>query len=141
MEPRITLVTLGVGDPEASRKFYEALGFRASRASVAGEVAFFQAGAVVLALWRRDALAEDARVADRRSGFAAVSIAHNTRDRAEVDRVLFEAAAAGGRIVKPAHDTSWGGYSGYFADPDGHLWEVAWNPHWPLTAEGAVRLP
>ena len=141
MEPRITLITLGVADLAASRKFYEALGFRASRASVAGEVAFFQAGAVVLALWGREALAADSLVADRRPGFAAVSLAHNARDRAEVDRVLFEAAAAGGRVVKPAHDTSWGGYSGYFADPDGHLWEIAWNPHWPLTAEGAVRLP
>jgi catechol 2,3-dioxygenase-like lactoylglutathione lyase family enzyme len=141
MEPRLTLITLAVADVEASRRFYERLGFRASRAGVAGEVAFFDAGGAVLALWRREALAADSRVAIDRPGSAGVALAHNARDRDAVDRALAEAAAAGGRIVKPAIATDWGGYAGYFADPDGHLWEVAWNPHWPLDDRGLVRLP
>jgi catechol 2,3-dioxygenase-like lactoylglutathione lyase family enzyme len=140
MEPRLTLVTLGVTDVGRARRFYEAMGFVASGPS--GEsVAFFAAGGVVLALFGRRDLAEDATVADSALGFSGVALAHNVRSEAEVEQVLAEAAAAGGRIVKSAKRAFWGGYSGYFADPDGHLWEVAHNPGFPLDAEGRVQLP
>ncbi|OQW58540.1 MAG: glyoxalase [Proteobacteria bacterium HN_bin10] len=140
MEPRISIVTLGVANLARSRAFYEAMGFRASSASQ-GDIVFFQAGAMVLALYPREALAEDAAVAAEGDGFRGLSLAHNVRAREEVAAILAQAAAAGGRIVKPAQDVFWGGHSGYFADPDGHLWEVAWNPHLPLSAEGAPMLP
>jgi hypothetical protein len=140
MEPRISIVTLGVANLARSRAFYEAMGFRASSASQ-GDIVFFQAGAMVLALYPREALAEDAAVAAGGDGFRGLSLAHNVRAREEVAAILAQAAAAGGRIVKPAQDVFWGGHSGYFADPDGHLWEVAWNPHLPLSAEGAPMLP
>jgi catechol 2,3-dioxygenase-like lactoylglutathione lyase family enzyme len=140
MEPRLTLVTLGVADVARSRRFYEALGFRASAASQ-DSVAFLDAGGVVLALFGRAALAEDATVPDSKPGFSGIALAHNTRSEADVDRVLREAVAAGGRLTKPGQKVFWGGYSGYFADPDGHLWEVAYNPAWPLDAEGRLQLP
>ena len=142
MEQRLSLVTLGVADLARSRRFYEdGLGWTASKASVAGEVAFYQLVGVALALWGRAALAADAGVPARSPGFAPVALAQNVRTRAEVDAVLARAEAAGGRITKPAEDTSWGGRSGYFADPDGHLWEIAWNPGFRLTEEGALELP
>jgi uncharacterized protein len=140
MEQRVSLVTLGVTDLARARRFYEeGLGWR--RANQHDEVVFYQAGGMVLALWGRDALAQDAQVESAGSGFRGIALAYNTRERAEVDAVLAEAEAAGGRIVKPAHETFWGGYSGYFADPDGHLWEIAWNPDWEVTAGGSIRLP
>lgn len=140
MEQRLSLVTLGVANLARARRFYEeGLGWR--RANDHPEVAFYQAGGMVLALWARDALADDAGLPDAGSGFRAIALAYNTRERAEVDAVLREAEAGGGRIVKPAHDTFWGGYAGYFADPDGHLWEVAWNPDWEVAADGSIRLP
>ena len=119
MEPRLSLITLGVADVARSRRFYETLGWRASGASQA-DVAFFQLGGMVLSLWGRKALAADAGVTDR-PGFGGVALAHNARTREMVDAVLAEAGAAGGRIVKAAIPTLWGGYAGYFADPDGHL--------------------
>ena len=140
MEPRISIVTLGVADVGRARKFYEALGWRASSAR-GGQVAFFQLGALALGLYGREALAEDARLADAGSGFGGVTLAHNGRTRDEVDQVLAEAVAAGATLLKPAEDVFWGGYSGYFADPDGHVWEVAWNPHFPIAADGALQLP
>jgi uncharacterized protein len=140
LEPRLTLVTLGVSDLPRACKFYETLGFVASGASQ-DSVAFFSAGGVVLALWSRRALAEDAHVKDSTPGFAGVALAHNARSETEVDSVLAEAVAAGARLLKPAQKVFWGGYSGYFADPDGHVWEVAYNPGWPLDAEGRVKLP
>jgi hypothetical protein len=140
MEPRISLITLGVDDLARARAFYESLGFRVSSASQ-GDIVFFQAGAIVLSLYPRAALAEDAQVAPDGGGFRGLSIAHNVRDKAEVAVILAAAAAAGGRIVKPAQDVFWGGHSGYFADPDGHLWEVAWNPHLLPDAAGAMTLP
>ena len=140
MEQRVSLVTLGVTDLARARRFYEeGLGWR--RANDHPQVVFYQAGGMVLALWGRDALAEDAQLPSAGSGFRAIALAYNTRDRAEVDAVLAEAEAAGGRIVKPAHEAFWGGYSGYFADPDGHLWEVAWNPDWEVAADGSILLP
>lgn len=140
MEPRISLLTLGVADVARARRFYEALGFRASSASNPG-VTFFPAGGVVLALFGRGALAEDATVADGSPSFAGVALAHNVRTEAEVGEILEAVVRAGGRIVKPAARAFWGGWSGYFADPDGHLWEVAHNPHFPLDADGHIQLP
>jgi catechol 2,3-dioxygenase-like lactoylglutathione lyase family enzyme len=138
MEQRLSLVTLGVADLDRSRRFYEALGWR--RHGDQAEVAFFQAGGMVLALWSRQALAADAHLSPEGSGFAGIALAYNTRTRDEVDAVLAEAKAAGATIPKPAEATFWGGYAGYFADPDGHLWEVAWNPHWTIGADGSVKL-
>ena len=140
MEQRLSLVTLGVADLARARRFYEeGLGWR--RGNRHDEVAFYQLGGMVLALWGRDALADDAGLPRAGSGFRGIALAYNARDRAEVDAVLEEAKAAGGTLVKPAQDTFWGGYAGYFADPDGHLWEVAWNPDWKLAADGSIRLP
>jgi catechol 2,3-dioxygenase-like lactoylglutathione lyase family enzyme len=140
MEPRLTLVTLGVESVPRAREFYRRMGFVA-RGPSDDSVAFFPAGGVVLALFGRKALAEDVTVKDSRAGFSGVALAHNVRSEAEVEAVLAEAAAAGGRVVKPAQRAFWGGYSGYFSDPDGHLWEVAHNPDFPLDAEGRIELP
>lgn len=139
MEQRISLITLGVADLERSRRFYEeGLGWRAGY--VSEEVVFFQAGGMVLALFPRAALAADARLVDTGGSFGGIALAHNVRSREQVDAVLAEAAAAGAAILKPAQDADWGGYSGYFADPDGHPWEVAWNLHWTIEPDGSVRL-
>lgn len=139
MEPRLSLVTLGVRDVARARAFYEALGFKAGSASQES-VTFLDAGGVVLGLYGRAALAEDAAVADTPTGFAGVALAHNARSEADVDAVLQEAVAAGGTLVKPAAKVFWGGYSGYFADPDGHLWEVAYNPYFKLGEGGRIEL-
>ena len=139
MEPRVSLITLGVSDVARSRRFYEALGWRVSGASQE-DVAFFQLGGMALSLWGRAQLAADANVADE-PGFSGVALAHNARTREAVDAILAEARTAGARILKPAQPTPWGGYAGYFADPDGHLWEVAWNPHFPLRPDGGLELP
>jgi uncharacterized protein len=140
MEQRLSVVTLGVADLERSRRFYEeGLGWR--RANASDEVVFYQVGGMVLALYPRGALAEDAHLSAEGSGFGGITLAYNARDRQEVDAVLAEAAAAGATILKPAQDVFWGGYSGYFADLDGHPWEVAWNPHWTLGDDGSVRIP
>lgn len=140
MRPCLTLVTLGVADMARARAFYEALGFKASAAS--GEsVTFFMAGGVVLSLYGRNALAEDAHVSAEGSGFRGMTLAHNVGTESEVATVLAEAVSHGARLVKPAQKVFWGGTSGYFADPDGHLWEVAHNPAWPLDAEGRMSLP
>jgi uncharacterized protein len=139
MEQRLSLVTLGVADLERSRRFYEdGLGWR--RGNAHAEVVFFQLGGIVLALFARTALAADAGLAAAGSGFGGIVLAYNARSRAEVDAVLAEAIAAGATVLKPAQDAFWGGYSGYFADPDGHPWEVAWNPDWTILADGSVRL-
>jgi uncharacterized protein len=139
MEQRLSLVTLGVADLERSRRFYEdGLGWR--RGNAHAEVVFFQLGGLVLALFARSALAADAGLQAAGSGFGGIALAYNARSRAEVDAVLGEARAAGATILKPAQDAFWGGYSGYFADPDGHPWEVAWNPDWTILDDGSVRL-
>jgi catechol 2,3-dioxygenase-like lactoylglutathione lyase family enzyme len=140
MEPRITLVTLGVANLDRTRTFYEeVLGWTPAPQSV-GDVVFFQAGGIALALYPRKLLAADARLPDvGGTGFAGFTLAHNVRTREEVDRVLDDVARRGGRILKAAEDASWGGRSGYFADPDGVAWEVAWNPGLPLDAEGIPR--
>ena len=138
MEQRLSLVTLGVADIERARAFYEALGW--AGVSPDGEVVFFQAGGLVVALWGRGLLAEDSAVDDR-GGWGGVTLAHNVGSPDEVDRVLAEAEAAGATIARRADATSWGGYSGVFIDPDGHPWEVAHNPLWRLDPDGSVHLP
>ena len=140
-EPRISLITLGVADLARARAFYESgLGWRASPASQ-GDIVFFQLGGLALGLFPRAELAVDAGVADDGHGFRGIALAHNVRNPVEVEQLLALAESAGGRIVRSAETASWGGRSGYFADPDGHLWEIAWNPHFALAADGAVRLP
>lgn len=104
-------------------------------------VAFFQVGGMTLSLYPREHLAEDAGVPQQGSGFPGFTLAYNTASREETDAVLQAAVEAGGRLVKPARDVFWGGYSGYFADPDGFLWEVAWNPGFSLSLDGTMRLP
>lgn len=140
MEPRFSILSLGVRDLGASTAFYEGLGWQKSGQSN-DTITFFQAGGAILGLYPWDALAEDAAVPPKGEGFQGFTIAHNCRSREEVDAVLAEAAAAGARITKPAQDVFWGGYSGYFADPDGHLWEVAWNPFFPIAEDGSIALP
>jgi uncharacterized protein len=140
MEQRVSIVTLGVADLERSREFYERLGWRRGMAKAEG-IVFFQAGGMALALYPRDELAKDANIDGDGRGFSGVSLAYNTRSRGEVDLVLAEAAAAGGRVVKAAQEAFWGGYSGYFADPDAFLWEVAWNPSFAMAEDGSIRIP
>jgi catechol 2,3-dioxygenase-like lactoylglutathione lyase family enzyme len=139
MEPRISLVTLGVADLARARAFYEALGWTTG-AEPGDDVAFFQAGGAVLALWGREQLAEDSGVDHDPGGFGGITLAHNVRSPAEVDAVIAEARAAGGRIAREPGETFWGGYSALFHDLDGHPWEVAHNPHWTLRDDGSVEL-
>ena len=132
MNPRISMITLGTTDLHRAIRFYrDGLGFPMHEAS-GGDVAFFNLQGTWLAVWPRHLLAEDALTAPQGVGFRGFALAHNTTSKVEVDAVLRLAEAAGASIVKPAHDTFWGGYSGYFSDPDGFLWEVAWNPFLPL---------
>ena len=138
MEQRLSVVTLGVADLDRSQRFYEALGW--PRGNSHAQVVFFQLNGIVLSLYARQNLAEDAKLPAAGQGFSGITLAYNARDRGEVEAVLAEARRAGGEILKEAQDVFWGGYSGYFADPDGHLWEVAWNPEWELTETGDVRL-
>ena len=140
MEQRLSLVTLGVRDLERSRAFYERLGWVRSGRSAA-DVAFFQAGGMVLALWSRASLAADAGLTDDGKGFAGITLSHNVRERDDVDTVLAEAVAVGARPLRPARDMEWGGRAGHFADPDGFVWEIAWNPGFPITEDGSIRLP
>jgi predicted lactoylglutathione lyase len=139
---RITLVTLGVSDVARSTEFYERLGWELSSSSVPGEVSFFKTEGGRLALFGLTDLASDANQHDVVAvGFRGVSLAINCTSRDEVDEAFRDAEAAGALIIKPAVGTEWGGYSGYFADPDGHAWEVAHNPGWPLDNDGLPILP
>lgn len=140
MEQRISLVTLGVANLDLSRNFYERLGWRRSMANTEA-VIFFQAGGMALALYPRSELAKEANIAGEGQGFAGIALAYNARSRDEVDTVLAEAKAAGAKLVKPAQEAFWGGYSGYFSDPDDFLWEVAWNPSFSIAEDGSIRLP
>ncbi|MEZ0215283.1 MAG: VOC family protein [Xanthobacteraceae bacterium] len=141
----LSLVTLGVGDLARAVAFYEALGLRRRVREAAG-VAFFQAGGpsggVVLSLYPRHELAADAGLLDGRpGGFGGIALACNRASRAAVDETLRAAVAAGGRALRPAQETFWGGYSGYVADPDGYPWEVAHNPGFTLGPDGRLALP
>ena len=144
MEQRLSIITLGVRDLGKSKAFYEKLGWRPSSASVDGQMAVFQLGGIALMLFGLEDLAEDANSKGRLpelGDFGGTATAYNARSKAEVDAVLDEAVTAGATLLKSAEDVFWGGYSGYFADPDGHPWEVAWNPHWALSETGDLRLP
>jgi catechol 2,3-dioxygenase-like lactoylglutathione lyase family enzyme len=138
VEQRISLVTLGVSDLARARTFYEALGWT-TRAEADADIVFFQAGGLILAIWDRSELARDSGVEDR-GGFAGVTLAHNVASPEAVDAVFAEARAAGATVTREPEATFWGGYSGVFADPDGHPWEVAHNPHWTLRDDGTVEL-
>ena len=141
MSTHISLITLGVADVAKATSFYERLGFVRSKRASQESVSFFQAGPVVLALWGRDAQRDDAQAAEFWTGNGGIAVAQNLTSEAEVDAMMARAEAAGARILKPAAKTFWGGYDGYFADLDGHVWEVAFNPFWELDEGGRVRLP
>jgi uncharacterized protein len=137
----LSLVTLGVSDLAKSTTFYEALGFRRKSRGADG-VAFFGAGGVTLSLWPTAELAKDAEIASTNpSSFRGMSLAWNCTSVAEVDRALGRAMAAGATLIRSAQTVFWGGYTAYFADPDGHLWEVAHNPQFPFSADGRLLLP
>lgn len=143
LQQRISFITLGVSDLARSRSFYEqGLGWKPSQRGSSACVTFFQmGGGLVLALFPKDELAKDAGIPGNGSGFSGIALAYNVHEQHEVAEVLRIAEQAGGKIIKPAQDTFWGGHAGYFADLDGYLWEVAWNPHFELTPEGGMRLP
>ena len=130
MEPRLSFVTLGVRDLDRATRFYAAV-LKLPRKETPPGISFFELGRTWLGLYPRHELAADAGVPKAGSGFAGFTLAHNVRSEAEVDRLLAEVVAGGGKLVKPGTRADWGGYSGYFADPDGFLWEVAWNPQFP----------
>jgi uncharacterized protein len=139
VEQRISLITLGVADLNRARMFYERLGWRGQELE---ETLFFRAGGIALVLWGRDKLASDAGVEDRNTdGFGGIALAHNVRSRVEVDHILGEAASAGAEITQAARETFYGGYAGYFTDPDGHVWEIAYNPGFALDQDGALTVP
>jgi uncharacterized protein len=140
MQQRLSIITLGVSDLRRSREFYERLGWRRSMAQAEG-IVFFQAGAIAIALYPREELAKDANVAAHGVGFGGITLAYNARTREEVDAVMAEAKSSGAKVLKPAQEAFWGGYSGYFTDPDGFLWEVAWNPSFAIAEDGAIRIP
>jgi len=139
MEQRISLVTLGVADLQRSRDFYERLGWRGQEVE---ETVFFQAGGQAVVLWDRSKVAADAGIGDDGdSGFGGITLAHNVRSREEVDEVVGSAERAGATVTKMPAETFYGGYAGFFADPDGHVWEVAHNPGFTLAADGTLTLP
>jgi catechol 2,3-dioxygenase-like lactoylglutathione lyase family enzyme len=138
MDQRVSIVTLGVADLAASRHFYvDGLGWKPAFENT--EIIFFQAGGMVFALFVRDRLAADFEAGSATFGRAAIALGYNVRSRSEVDPLTQRAAAAGTTILKPPREASWGGYSGYFADPDGFAWEIAWNPAWPVAPDGSVE--
>ncbi|MGW6795096.1 VOC family protein [Streptomyces chartreusis] len=139
MEQRVTLITLGVSDLARSKAFYEALGWRGQEVE---ETVFFQAGGLGLVLWGREKLARDCGLEPgAASGFGGIALAHNVRSEAEVDAILAVVEQAGGTVTKPAAVNAIGFYSSAFVDPDGHAWEVAHNPGFPLAEDGSVTLP
>jgi hypothetical protein len=139
MEQRISLVTLGVNDLPASKAFYEALGWRGQEIE---ETVFFQAGGLAVVLWARDKVASDANIGDTDpGGFGGVALAHNVGSRDDVNAVMAEAEAAGATVTRPAEETFYGGYAGFFTDLDGHVWEIAHNPGFTLTETGELVLP
>jgi predicted lactoylglutathione lyase len=139
VDQRVSLITLGVEDLAAAKRFYEALGWICKEVE---ETVFVQAGGSAVVLWGREKLAADAGVEDARSdGFGGMALAQNVRSREEVDAIVAAAEGAGARITKPAAETFYGGYAAYFADLDGHLWEIAHNPGFALRDDGSLVLP
>jgi predicted lactoylglutathione lyase len=139
VEPRISLVTLGVSDLDRSRTFYEGFGWRSQEVE---ETVFFQTGSTAVVLWARAKLAADSGIVDRgNDGFGGIVLAHNTRSRAEVDAIIEAARHGGAAITREPAETFYGGYAGCFADPDGHLWEIAHNPGFTLEPDGSLTLP
>ncbi len=129
MEPRITMVTLGVADIQKSFDFYSKIvGFPSEKGIEGGAVAFFTLNHILLSLYPRDKLAEDALVPNDGSGFSGITLAYNVKTRQEVDEIVEKLHWAGAKITKEPQDASWGGYHAYLQDPDGYLWEIAWNP-------------
>ena len=139
MEQRVSLITLGVGDLGRSKAFYEQLGWRGQEVE---ETVFYQAGGQAVVLWDRAKVAADAGLDDDGTGtFGGITLAHNVGSREEVDRIVGAAASAGAEVTKEPTETFYGGYAGFFRDPDGHVWEVAHNPGFTLGADGALTLP
>jgi predicted lactoylglutathione lyase len=139
MEQRISLITLGVADVRRSRSFYEQLGWHGQEVE---ETVFFQAGGLAIVLWGRDKVAADAAIDDDpTSTFGGIVLAHNVASRMEVDQIVAAAATAGGDVTKAPTETFYGGYAGFFRDPDGHVWEIAHNPGFTLGVDGTLTLP
>lgn len=139
MDQRVSLITLGVEDLERAVRFYTALGWAPANDFAEQEVAFFQCGGMVVALWSREELAADSMVEDS-GGWGGVTLAYNVGSPEQVDLVIAEAEAAGATTGRPATETTWGGYSGLFIDPDGHRWEVAHNPFWTIGDDGSTTI-
>ena len=137
---RMSLITLGVADVAAATEFYERFGLRKSSASQ-DSISFFQLGQTVLGLFGREALKEDGNAAPVWTGNGGITLAYVVRSEAEVDRLMTQAGNLGALVLKPAQRAFWGGYHGYFADPDGHVWEIAHNPNFDLDDDGCVNLP
>lgn len=138
MEQRVSIITLGVKDLARSRRFYEQLGWRGQEVE---ETVFFQAGGSAVVLWGRDKLVADAGVSDDGSSFGGIALAHNVRSRQQVDEVVRRAESAGASVTRDPSETFYGGYAGCFRDPDGHVWEVAFNPGFPLDEHGNLTVP
>jgi predicted lactoylglutathione lyase len=139
VEQRISLLTLGVADVARSRRFYERLGWRGQEVE---QTVFFQAGGMVVVLWHQDALGDDAGLGPvAPQGFRGVALAQNVRSAAEVDAVVAAAEEAGATVTRRPAQTFYGGYAGYFTDPDGHAWEIAWNPGFTIAEDGSLTLP
>lgn len=130
MEPRISFITLGVSDLDVARQFYSRL-LDVEPRPTPPEVVFFELGKTWLSLYSRESLAAEIGIPAAGSGFGGITLSHNVRSPDEVDELLREVESAGGSVLRPGHKASWGGYIGYFSDPDGHVWEVAWNEHFP----------
>ncbi|MGB0922362.1 MAG: VOC family protein [Alphaproteobacteria bacterium] len=142
MEQRVSVITLAVNNIEEAVGFYKAMGFKPT---AFGDEHFktFQMNGLILGLYPNDHLVKDAGHTELKPAgtFGGIALAYNVRAKEEVDAFLADAVAAGGTITRPAEEQFWGGYSGYFTDLDGHGWEVAWNPHWPIDADGNIFLP
>lgn len=133
MKPKISLITLGVADITKSLEFYRSLGLKTHNYKESDEIVFFPMEATWLALFPREKLASDASLSPEGTGFGGITLSHNVGSKIEVDTVFAQATSVGAKVIKKPQTTSWGGYSGYFADPDGYLWEVAFNPFMDLT--------
>jgi uncharacterized protein len=139
MEQRVSLITLGVADLSRAREFYAQLGWVGQEVQ---ETVFVQAGGLALVLWSREKLAADGNITDDAGdGFGGIVLAHNVRSEQQVDQIIDTAEAAGATVTKRPATTFYGGYSGYFTDPDGHAWEVAHNPGFPLAKDGSITIP